>query len=537
MPTPGTPKRPNFLLFVTDQHRADHLGCYGNRQVRTPHIDSLAARGQRFENFHVATPICQPNRASLMTGRLPSAHGLQMNGRELSLGERTFVDTLRLAGYRTALVGKSHLQNITTSPTAWPGSGPRWPEARLPHPGTGTAAEGLGYGQEVWRRWADDPHWDLAKPYYGFEDVTLTIGHADDQHGHWRRWIRQQVPDADRLIGPANAIPTPGLQLAALGQAWRTRVPVELYPTHYIAQQTCDWLANHAGGEQPFFVQCSFPDPHHPFTPPGRYWDMYHPDDMPLPETFHATPTDPAPPWSWLREQRQKVQGFKPGYGSFACTEQEAREATALNHGNLSCIDDAVGLVLAQLARLGLAGDTVVLFTADHGELLGEYGLMFKGGLHHTPLTRVPFIWADPTHGKPGATAALAQTTDIAATVLDRAGLPPHNGMHGRSLLPVTTGQAAGVRDHLLIEEESQRSDFGLDRRLRMRTLRTAQHRLTVYDGQPWGELFDLAQDPHELHNRWQAPAAAGVRAHLTEQLARTMLAHADHSPYPSAGA
>ena len=114
------PRPPNFLLFVTDQQRADHLGCSGGPLWSTPHIDRLAAEGCRFTDFHVATPICQPNRASLMTGRLPSAHGLQMNGRELSLGELTFVEQLREAGWRTALAGKAHLQNITPVPPSWP---------------------------------------------------------------------------------------------------------------------------------------------------------------------------------------------------------------------------------------------------------------------------------------------------------------------------------------------------------------------------------------------------------------------------------
>ncbi len=143
-------KRPNFLLFITDQHRADHMGCAGHPDVRTPHIDALAAQGLRFTEFHVATPICQPNRASLMTGRLPSAHGVQMNGRELSHGELSFVETLRKSGYRTALVGKSHLQNITAVPPPWPRSGQRLPQdARAVHPGR--------YGQEVASAWATDP--------------------------------------------------------------------------------------------------------------------------------------------------------------------------------------------------------------------------------------------------------------------------------------------------------------------------------------------------------------------------------------------
>jgi arylsulfatase A-like enzyme len=523
-------RRPNFLLFVTDQHRADHLGCYGNTEVRTPHIDALAAQGCRFDDFHVATPICQPNRASLMTGRLPSTHGLQMNGRELSLGERSFVETLRESGYRTALVGKAHLQNITTLPTAWPGQGPRFPEARQVFPGR--------YGQEVWKRWEDDPSHELELPYYGFEQAMLTIGHADEQHGHWRRWLRQQTPEADRLIGPDNAIPTPGLKLGELRHAWRTRVPEELYPTAFIAGQTCAKLDQLAREEQPFFIQCSFPDPHHPFTPPGRYWDMFRPEDVSLPASFHAELIDPPPPVQWLRAQRQANPAFRPGYGSFACSEQEAREAIALNHGSLACIDDAVGQVMARLRALGLDDNTVVMFTSDHGDLLGDRGLMFKGGLHYTALTRVPFVWRDTAQPSTSpATGALAQTIDIATTVLERAGLQPTNGMQGSSLLPLMAGTAQAVRPHLLIEEESQRSDFGMDRRVRMRTLRDQRHRLTVYDGQAWGELVDLQEDPLELRNLWHDTAAQALRARLMETLVQAMLSAADTSPYPGASA
>lgn len=528
---PAVPRQPNFLLFVTDQHRADHLGCYGNAEVRTPHIDALAGAGCRFDDFHVATPICQPNRASLMTGRLPSVHGLQMNGRQLSLGERTFVETLREAGWRTALVGKSHLQNITNMPTSWPAQGQRLAhEALRPYPGP--------YSQEVWKRWQDDPACELDLPYYGFEEVVLTIGHADQQHGHWRRWLRQQLPDAERLIGPDNAIPTPGLQLGLLGQAWRTRVPEELYPTRFIADQTCATLARCAQGDAPFFVQCSFPDPHHPFTPPGRYWDMFQPGDVSLPPTFHAELVDPPPPLRYLREQRRANPFFRPGHGSFACSEQEAREAIALNYGSLANIDDAVGRVLSQLRALGLEENTVVMFTSDHGDLLGDRGLMFKGGLHYPALTRVPFIWRDPASAPANvSTSALAQTIDIAATVLARAGLAPANGMQGQSLLPLLAGTQTQVHRHLLIEEESQRSDFGLDRRMRLRTLRDDRYRLTIYDGQDWGELVDLQQDPQELRNLWSDPDSLALRQALSEQLAQAMLAATDNSPYPDAAA
>ncbi len=178
------------------------------------------------------------------------------------------------------------------------------------------------------------------------------------------------------------------------------------------------------------------------------------------------------------------------------------------------------------------------MFTSDHGDLLGERGLMFKGGLHYPALTRVPFIWRDGAQ-KPAsaASAALTQTIDIAATVLERAGLQAANGMQGMSLLPLVTGDATDVRPHLLIEEESQRSDFGMDRRVRMRTLRNHEHRLTFYDGQPWGELYDLRADPLELRNLWDDAASLPLRRELMEQLARAMLSTADQSPYPGAAA
>lgn len=522
-------RRPNFVLFVTDQHRADHLGCEGDALVRTPHIDALAAQGARFAQFHVATPICQPNRGSLMTGRLPSAHGVQMNGRELSHGELSFVEVLRQAGWRTALAGKAHLQNITDVPPRWPAPAERLArQSRLACPGV--------YGQERASRWQSDPGFELALPYYGFEQVALTIGHADEQHGHWRRWLRQQLPEADRLIGPDHAIPTPGLALGRLRQAWRTRVPEALYPSAYIAEQACAMLEGFAQSDRPFFLQCSFPDPHHPFTPPGRYWDLFRPEDMPLPVTFDAVLHDAPPAIAWLREQRRANPDFRPGYGAFACTPQEAREALALNHGSLACIDDAVGRVMARLQALGLEGETVVMFTADHGELLGDRGLLFKGGLHYSALTRVPFIWRDPAETRAQVVPALAQTIDIAPTVLARAGLAPVHGMHGQSLLPLLQGQSQ-VREALLLEEESQRADFGLDRRVRMRSLRDHRHRLTVYDGQAWGELYDLQADPQELRNLWHDPGARRLRGELMERLVRAMLEASDTSPYPTASA
>ena len=273
-------QRPNFLFIITDQHRADHLGCYGNPIVRTPNIDRLADTGARFERFYVATPICMPNRATLMTGRMPSLHGARQNGIPLALTATTFVDILRAAGYDTALVGKCHLQSINGNrPTI---GMPESDAALTPPPdhlreADNTLTQHGRYDQELPSTWEREPDFEPTLPYYGFSHVELAIGHGDKAVGHYGRWLRARHADPDSLRGAKNQLP--GNHYTA-PQAWRTRVPEELYPTAYVAERTMKYLENYARTDQsrPFFIQCSFPDPHHPFTPPGRYWDMYDPD-------------------------------------------------------------------------------------------------------------------------------------------------------------------------------------------------------------------------------------------------------------------
>src|SRR5260221_9955508 len=223
--------RPNFLLIMTDQHRADHLGCYGNRVLATPHIDGLAQRGVAFDRFHVASPICMPNRATLMTGRMPSVHGVRHNGIPLSLDATTFADLMRGMGYRTAMVGKSHLQNMLDKPPLVPD--PR--DTQLARPPAAfdeaRAAPRGRYDQEVGARWRADPDRRMDLPYYGFEQVDLAIEHGDQVDGHYSGWLAARHPDPDRLRGPDNALPSPGFDTP---QAWRTRIPEELYPTSFL---------------------------------------------------------------------------------------------------------------------------------------------------------------------------------------------------------------------------------------------------------------------------------------------------------------
>ena len=164
------------------------------------------------------------------------------------------------------------------------------------------------YDQELPSTWAHEPNFEPTLPYYGFDHVELAIGHGDKAVGHYARWLKARHPNPDSLRGPENQLP--GNRYTA-PQAWRTRMPEELYPTAYVAERTMMYLENYARTDRsrPFYLQCSFPDPHHPFTPPGRYWDMYDPETIRLPSSFHAGErADPAAFKKSLRRARAEQE-------------------------------------------------------------------------------------------------------------------------------------------------------------------------------------------------------------------------------------
>jgi arylsulfatase A-like enzyme len=525
-------KRPNFLFIITDQHRADHLGCYGNRIVRTPNIDGLAARGTRFERFYTATPICMPNRATFMTGRMPSLHGSRHNGIPLSLTATTFVDIMRAAGYDTALVGKCHLQSISaTVPTiGMPESDPN--KTRAPEHLREADRTWLSHGrydQELRSTWRRDADFELSLPYYGFSHVELAVGHGDEVTGHYERWLNARCGDGDSLRGRQNQLP--GNHYIA-PQAWRTRIPEGLYPSSYVAERTIAYLEQHAAEEaSPFFVQCSFPDPHHPFTPPGKYWDMYDPAEIPLPPSFNSGEHPLPPHLQQLYVEREQAQANRDGQRTFAVTDRETREAIALTYGMITMIDDAIGRILQRLSALRLLENTIVIFNADHGDFMGDHQLLLKGALHYQGLVRMPFIWSDPRAKNSGTSnSGLCGTIDLARTILDRAGLEGHNGMQGVSLLNAISGGETG-HDAMVIEEHQRRGYMGLKDNFRARSLITREHRLTLYEGVNWGELYDLNEDQAEIRNLWDDPRAANKRHQLTEHLARVLMQLSDTSP------
>lgn len=527
-------KRPNFLMIMTDQHRADYLGCTGHPILKTPNIDSIARNGVTFDRFYVANPVCMPNRSTLVTGRMPSLHGVRNNGIPLSLDNNTFVDLMRHEGYRTGLMGKSHLQNMTANPPLatrrHEPRGDAFAEARRPE----RQADGA-YDQERPWTWENDPDFQMTTPFYGFEDVSLTTMHSDEVGGAYIAWMQSRGGDPATMVGPDNSLPHDYVA----PQGWRTAVPEELYPTTYVAEETVNWLDAYAASDtdRPFFLTASFPDPHHPFTPPGKYWDMYDPADFDLPESFHQTSNHAPPTLQWMWENRAPGKSKRDrGQVAYAVTEREARESMALTCGMIALIDGAVGAILARLEALGLADNTIVIFTADHGDFLGDHRLMLKSPLHYQGLVRVPFLWADPAAANAGkTTAAIAGTVDIAQTMLGRAGITPYNGIQGRDL----AAEIETLEDHgpgeALIEDDQQRPIMGFDDSFRVHSLITDRWRLSIYANGGHGELYDLKNDPHELNNVYDDPAHAGERAEMLERLVRAEIDAVDRSPHPTA--
>ena len=268
--------------------------------MRTPHIDGLAARGTRFDRFYVANPVCMPNRASLMTGRIPPLYAVRHNGIPLARDHVTFVELLAAAGYCTGLVAKSHLQNFT-------GHGPivefETAPGKIAPPealreANRRALRGPEYDIEKEPLWLDSSH-DVRLPFYGFEEARICTNHGDLVGADYRRWLEQKQPGASSLIGPQNTILD---QRRSAPQAWRTSVPEELYPTSYVKELSCEFLEGQAAaeGDKPFFLQVSFSDAHPPFTPPGKFWDMYDSDEIDLPSSFDEGDVAPL---LWMRDQ------------------------------------------------------------------------------------------------------------------------------------------------------------------------------------------------------------------------------------------
>jgi arylsulfatase A-like enzyme len=474
-----------------------------------------------------------PNRATLMTSRMPSCHGLRINGLPLSKDNVTFVELLRDAGYRTGVIGKCHLQPMMDLPM---GESEYWPESSAGEPPSDSLKyarrsqfDTPEYDQERAGVWAETPDRDIETPYYGFDHLRLANFHADMVHGHYNRWLAERHENSDALRGKENALTD---NTYSVKKGWRTRLPEELYPTTYIAEETVAFLTDHALRDkpEPFFLQCSFPDPHGPLTPPGRYWSMYSPDEIDLPVSFdHTDAAEPA----FVREIRaQKDRSKKVPAVSFP-DEKEAKETLALTYGMVSMVDDAIGRIMQTLKESNLRENTIVIFTADHGDMGGEHGMFGKFGVHYEALLNVPFIWNDPALKQPSRTEELGGTIDIGPTVLARAGLATSVGMQGIDIVEQAFSNDPQAREGILAEEDELNAQVDGMGAQRIWTFIRDKWRLSMWYGDDTGQLFDRESDPHEMNNLWFDPEHVSIKADLMERMMRERMRLGETLPLP----
>ncbi len=492
-------KQPNILLITSDQQRADCNG-FENPDIRTPHIDRLAREGTRFASCITPNLVCQPSRASILTGQLPLTHGVWDNGVDLDprVGERGFAGTLGRAGYDTAFLGKAH---FSTKSTFAPTGSPECNKSQAK------------YG----------PAW--FGPYMGFEHVELAVvGHMHRNRplerppaGHYERWLVARGRDDEALkLWAQSTRPDAGA-----AQTWHSGLPVAWHSSTWVGDRAIDWLrtrpqASHSS--RPFCAWVSFPDPHHPFDCPEPWSGMYDPRSVTLPK--HRRRDLERRPWWHKASLEGKPQLADPVMLKFRAegsrvpdqTDEQLAEMTANYYGMTSLIDHNVGRIMTALDDLGLAEDTLVIYTTDHGELLGNRGLYLKGPTPYDDLLRVTCVARGPGVAADRVVREPVSTLDVAATFCEAAGVEPGHDMQSRSLAPLLRGESQ-TRDCAYSEWHVHPSRCGVA--LKLRTVRTAEWKCTFELASGAGEMYDLANDPGEMQNLFDDPGYAARRSTL----------------------
>ena len=485
-------RRPNILLLMSDQQRAD---CYGfaGRRIRTPHLDQLAADGTRFDACITPNLVCQPSRGSILTGMLPLTHGVIDNGIDLpaATGAQGFAGTLAAAGYDTAFIGKAHFATANTF-----------------------AATGTAECRHSGERYP--PSW--FGPYMGFEHVELMVlGHLFPHQPptvplegrHYERFLYSRGEPMQVF----ETWKTPTRPITGAAQTWPSALPSAWHTSTWCADRAIDYLGRH-GREQPFCLWVSMPDPHHPFDCPEPWASLYHPDEVDLPR--QPLKDLDRRPWWHRASIESPPKGGDEASRKFRSTlsrapdqtEPQLREMTSNYYGMISLIDHSVGRILSALRDSGMEDDTLVVFTTDHGDLLGDHGLYLKGPTPYEALLRVGLLMRGPGIPKGGRIADPVSTLDLAATFADVAGTALVPAAQSRSLMAVAAGRE--TRDHALSEWYVGEARCGVE--LKLHTVRARDWKCSIELSTGAGEMYDLKEDPDEMRNVWDDPAYASMR-------------------------
>ncbi|APX31693.1 hypothetical protein BH708_01975 [Brachybacterium sp. P6-10-X1] len=468
--------RPNILLISTDQQRYDALGAASNPHIHTPHLDRLAAQGTRFENCYTQSPVCAPSRGSLMTGRYPRHHGLWANGVDMDPDTELFTTVLANEGYDCGLAGKFHLGSAFA----------------------GRIEPRLNDGFRIFR-WAHDPY--VRSP-------------ANEYHN----WLRRTHPDLYR-----DAVVERQRSIDAL--------PQEAHYSRWIAEETIEFLAHTRDKDKPFCFIANFFDPHHGFEAPERFREMYDAQSLPRPVTIEGElETKPA---IYQQESAKSYAGHMPGFDDYS--PEQLQEIIAQYYAMVSLVDEEVGRILGALDSEGLAEDTLVIFTSDHGEMLGDHRMLLKGPMMFDCSVKVPLIVRRPGTVPAGQVRGeLVEWIDLTSTTLAAAGSRGLPHAEGRDLGPLWRGEDWEDRGWVLSEYRD--GCWAYDPPVFTTMVRRGSWKIVVHHGRPatdrdrTGELYDLAADPDELDNLWDVPAQQEQRTKMMGVVLDVLAATEDRS-------
>lgn len=474
----------NILLITTDQQRWDTLGRL-NPAIQTPNLDHLAARGILFEKAYTVNPVCTPSRCTMLTGQYPSRHGCYHVGTKLPEAyQPTIASQLHNAGYFTGLLGKAHFQPC--------------------HDSTSFEAAPNIHNLDFFRDWSG--------PYYGFEHAKLVIGHTSEPHGcgmNYGAWLTEQGVDLKKYFG-----------IHPYTQYGKWELPAELHGSRWVAEETIAAVDLAQSQNKPFFLWASFQDPHNPYVTPEPWASMYAPAEVPKPALAPDTPQNKPPFYATL--PKGEFYGDDPdlqdrGWGDCRIqpelNPENIQQVRAAYFGMVSLMDHHVGCILDGLAQRNLLDETLIVFTTDHGDYLGDHGLWGKGLPTYESMQRIPFIVSYPNCQTPGRhSTALQSLVDLEATFLNAAGLPATTSSQGTIQTPAWLNANSKVRDHAFLEFRPSQGNF------KQHTWVTDRYKLVRYRNREYGELYDTAEDPLQRHNLFDDPAYRTIRDELLER-------------------
>ena len=439
----GRPK--NVLLIMSDQHKPDALGASGNRVARTPNLDAFAGTATNFSNCYCSNPVCTPSRASLLTGLYTHNHGALNNITPWPFEHKTMAHMFSGAGYMSSLIGKMHFVDAQTHGFDYHVDFNEWyqflgPKTKLyadelGHPNSGS---GLPQVDDFWR--------DFGDPW---KDARETDGR------------RGQV---------------------SVGRI--SKIPEEEHFDAFVARESVRFLKEHSR-KQPFFLITSFLRPHDPFMPSARFAEMFRPEDMKLPPTWGKVNLDTVP-----KEIRASIEHNRPT--PEVDDPEVAKRHIAYYYANLAEMDWNAGKVLNALRELNLEDDTIVIYTSDHGEMLGEHKLWQKFVFYESSV-RIPLLMRVPGLPRGRWNSTIVSNVDIAPTLGELCGLRAPNVPDGKSFV-------ADLRNPEQTRDTRVFSEYNLGRPAAKYMIREGQWKYCYYT-HDIAELYDLKADPQEMRN------------------------------------